>query len=332
MSEKLISIIIPVYNVEKYLKKCVDSVVNQTYSNLQIILVDDGSKDTSPQICDEYANDDKRIEVIHQENKGLPGARNAGLKIAKGDYVAFIDSDDWVEPQMIEHLLYQAEENKADMSGIEMIETNSEDAKVTQPVCKTEVYSQEDFAKKFFKIGSQKIVHYVCNKLIKRELVADNNFEERFTIGEDVVAFYKIMLKADKIVLSNQRMYYYRQNSGMTSKFNEKYFGLVDVWKRVREISEDNNVTQYMKYVTINQARINFTILTELALSGCSKDKKYESKVCQLLTELKKNKKLLMKSGVALSRKVLINICCFNYNLYAKMAKCLYSIKKDKSV
>ena len=97
-----ISVIVPVYKVEPYLRKCLDSIVNQTYRNLQIILVDDGSPDNCGKICDEYAARDRRIEVIHQENGGISAARNAGLNLADGDYIGWVDSDDWIEPEMYE--------------------------------------------------------------------------------------------------------------------------------------------------------------------------------------------------------------------------------------
>ena len=105
MDNLLISVIVPVYNTEKYLGRCVDSIINQTYTNLEIILVDDGSPDNSPAICDEYAKKDQRIKVIHKENGGLSSARNAGLDIAKGDFISFIDSDDWVEKDLFEVLV-----------------------------------------------------------------------------------------------------------------------------------------------------------------------------------------------------------------------------------
>ena len=98
----LISVIVPIYKVKKYLNRCIDSVINQTYNNLEIILVDDGSPDSCPQICDEYAKKDKRIKVIHKQNGGLSDARNAGLDIASGDFVSFIDGDDYIHPQTYE--------------------------------------------------------------------------------------------------------------------------------------------------------------------------------------------------------------------------------------
>ena len=101
----MISVIVPIYNVEKYLARCVDSIVNQTYKNLEIILVDDGSPDRCPQMCDDYAEKDSRIKVIHKKNGGLSDARNAGMAVATGEYISFIDSDDWIETSMFELLL-----------------------------------------------------------------------------------------------------------------------------------------------------------------------------------------------------------------------------------
>ena len=111
----LISVIVPVYNVEKYLGKCVDSILAQTYENLEIILVEDGTKDNSGAICDAYAAKDSRIRVIHKENGGLSSARNAGMDIARGEYFGFVDSDDWIEPKMYETLLNLAEKYHADL-------------------------------------------------------------------------------------------------------------------------------------------------------------------------------------------------------------------------
>ena len=121
MDNPLISIIIPVYNVEKYLAKCVESVINQTYKKIQIILIDDGSTDNSGKICDDFKLKDNRIEVIHKKNGGLSDARNAGLKIVKGDYIGFIDSDDYIEKDMYETLLCLLIENNADISIVSFV-------------------------------------------------------------------------------------------------------------------------------------------------------------------------------------------------------------------
>lgn len=113
---KLISIIVPVYMAEKYLNRCIESILCQTYKNFELILVDDGSPDTSGDLCDYWAGQDSRVKVIHKENGGASSARNCGLKIAKGKYIAFVDSDDWLEPNMYEQLYKLLEENKAQMA------------------------------------------------------------------------------------------------------------------------------------------------------------------------------------------------------------------------
>ena len=110
----LVSVVIPVYNTEKYLEKCLDSVIGQTYGNLEIIIVDDGSSDGSPEICRDYAKKDERVTIISQENKGLAVARNVALDIATGSYIMFVDSDDWLEKEAVERLVFEAEKNMAD--------------------------------------------------------------------------------------------------------------------------------------------------------------------------------------------------------------------------
>lgn len=122
--EKLLSVIVPVYKVEPYLHRCVDSIRIQTYKNLQIILVDDGSPDNCGKICDEYTELDARIIAVHQKNRGLSGARNTGLRYAKGEYVAFVDSDDWIVPMMYETLVGMIEKNDLDMARCGIIETD----------------------------------------------------------------------------------------------------------------------------------------------------------------------------------------------------------------
>ena len=116
MNCPLVSIIVPVYQVEKYLEKCLGSIIGQTYGNLEIILVDDGSTDHGPAICDRYQTEDSRIQVIHQANGGLSHARNVGLAAATGDFISFVDSDDWIEPQMIDALMSALQETGADIA------------------------------------------------------------------------------------------------------------------------------------------------------------------------------------------------------------------------
>ena len=151
-----ISVIVPVYNVEVYLDKCVKSIVNQSYRDLEIILVDDGSLDRSSELCDMWAQKDRRIRVIHQKNKGLSGARNAGLHIAKGDYLGFVDSDDYIALTMFEQMISAIQESNAELCicGVQWVnEDQSIYTKVAKSPIKNEIIDRE---KAFYKLSDEK--------------------------------------------------------------------------------------------------------------------------------------------------------------------------------
>ena len=206
----LVSIIVPIYKVEPYLRRCLDSIVNQTYTNLEIILVDDGSPDTCPQICDEYAAKDKRIVVIHKENGGLSDARNAGLEISKGEYISFVDSDDWVDEKYIEILLNSAIAENTDIAIGENIQTKQVVQKQNiKSITKT--YSSKDALVHLF---SQNHLTFVVSwgKIYKRNLFSTL----RFPIGkfhEDEFTTYLLFHKSKKISYTSKILYFYFQRS-----------------------------------------------------------------------------------------------------------------------
>ena len=204
----LISVIIPIYKVEKYLNKCIDSVLNQVYENLEIILVDDGSPDNCPQICDSYAKQDPRIVVIHKKNGGLSDARNAGIEIAHGEYVLFVDSDDWIHEKCI-HLLYEycnkydadiAIGNHRKFSEIDVtIEQNDIKEKDYEIISATEACKRNCFEVVFVTSWG---------KLIKRKLISNNLFPKG-KIHEDEFSTYKLLFKSNKIIYTSNEIYYY---------------------------------------------------------------------------------------------------------------------------
>lgn len=209
MSE-IITVIVPIYKVEKYLRKCVDSILQQTYKNLEIILVDDGSPDYCPQICDEYKAMDSRIVVIHQENAGQSAARNAGLDIATGSYIMFVDSDDYISPDMCEKLYQLLNQDHSDLA-ICSLEC------VFEPGCEIEPNQLVDDGLKSELITSRQALErlndnwfYVipCNKLYKKEL-----FEHyRFVVGkihEDEFALHHILAQCKLISVTEERLYHY---------------------------------------------------------------------------------------------------------------------------
>ena len=213
MQEELISIIIPIYKVEKYLDKCIQSVVAQTYKNLEIILVDDGSPDGCPEICDCWKERDDRIKVIHKENEGISQARNVGLAAASGKYIGFVDSDDYIHEKMYEKLYYalRSEDAAIAMCNLEKIKEDGTVVSLRSPV-RTEVFSGTEGLEKILKAGSW---YYIAlwNKIYTREVLKEIVFPVG-KIHEDEFAFHKIYYQAEKIVSIEDKLYYYIQRQG----------------------------------------------------------------------------------------------------------------------
>lgn len=206
MKNDLISIIIPVYKVEKYLEKCIESVLKQTYTNLQIILVDDGSPDNCGKICDEYAKKDSRIEVIHKINGGLSDARNVGINRANGRYIGFVDSDDYIKEDMYEKLINLIKEYDADISICNLYDVIDGNECIRNKENGIREYSRIDILKEI--LLDKNIQSYAWNKLYKKEL-----FDEiKYPIGkkyEDIGTTFYLFEKCNKIVVTSEPEYYY---------------------------------------------------------------------------------------------------------------------------
>lgn len=206
MKNDLISIIIPVYKVEKYLEKCIESVLKQTYTNLQIILVDDGSPDNCGKICDEYAKKDSRIEVIHKANGGLSDARNVGISKAKGRYIGFVDSDDYIKEDMYEILLNLIKKYDADVSICNLYDVIDGNECIRNKENGIREYSRIDILKEI--LLDKNIQSYAWNKLYEKEL-----FDEiKYPIGkkyEDIGTTFYLFEKCNKIVVTSEPEYYY---------------------------------------------------------------------------------------------------------------------------
>lgn len=221
MSNPLISVIVPIYNVEKYLPRCVESIINQEYKNLEIILVDDGSPDNCPQICDDYQKQDSRIKVIHKKNGGLSDARNAGMEIATGEYVAFVDSDDWVDLKMFEHMMEVARNKNADI--VECNVYNAYDSYSEK--YNVDPYNEymDNYAIMKAYVKDYNIKTVVWNKVYKKELLNGIEFELG-KYNEDEFFTYRVLAKANIYVHLENYYYYYYQRKGsiMGSDFSLK--------------------------------------------------------------------------------------------------------------
>lgn len=223
MVNELITVIVPVYNVEQYLDKCVDSILSQTYSNIEVVLVDDGSTDDSGKMCDEYKKKDNRIVVIHQTNQGLSGARNSGIDIAKGVYITFIDSDDYVSKKYIEFLYTMICDNSADIASCKEKKFYEVSDIVEEDVVKSsvQIYKKEQALENM--LYRRNVDSYAVGKLYKKVL-----FQEiRFPVGvlfEDTKTIYKVYDLIDKIAVSSEGLYYYLQRRGsiVNSSFDKK--------------------------------------------------------------------------------------------------------------
>lgn len=237
MENPKVSIIVPIYNVEKYLDRCMESLLNQTLNDIEIIMVDDGSPDNCPRMCDEYANKDNRIKVIHKKNAGLGLARNSGLEVAKGEYVAFVDSDDYVDCNMYEALYNKAKENKVDAVLCSFY--HDDNGKIKEgcidgmPGKETTIDFLTDYIPNVIgclpKEKSNQLYGYsVWDILFSREVITKNSirFEsERDFVSEDILFQLDYASCASKLLLMPKPFYYYCNNTGsLTKKYDYTRF------------------------------------------------------------------------------------------------------------
>ena len=258
----LITVIIPVYNVEKYLKKCVESVLRQTYKNLEIYLVDDGSTDGCPAICDEFAKQDSRITVIHKKNGGLSSARNAALDVCSGDCIMFVDSDDWIRLTMVEKMLDALEANGADVAicefGSDTAGKLKENPITSDKICLTNYELMKEY------VTPANVRPIVCNKLYRRYL-----FEKiRFPIGlthEDSYTLHEILGQCQKAVFVKECFYYqYTRYTSITqSTVSEKDLVLFEVDDRLKEYYHEN-YPDLEKYVLAKKANDSAVLMERI--------------------------------------------------------------------
>lgn len=208
------SILIPAYNVEKYISQCLDSVINQTYRNLQIVIVDDGSNDSTGKICDDYAAKDERVEVYHIFNGGVANARNLLLSKIKGDYFLFIDSDDWIELDTVELLIERMIYLDLDIIGYDSVKSydTSENGSIPQT---EDVYTKESFITEFLK--HQKINGSLWNKLFKSSLIRNIRFRKDISYGEDALFCWQLIQGVNNVLITNSEKYHHRIHGGSLS-------------------------------------------------------------------------------------------------------------------
>lgn len=243
MMDKVVSVIVPVYNVEKYLDRCIESIRQQTYSNLQIILVDDGAKDKSGAMCDIWKEKDSRITVIHQENGGLSNARNTGIKQATGEYLVFVDSDDIVASDMIEELVGLLETEDADISicGVKHIFDES-NIKFDHDQAEVILYNRESAISEMW--YQKSFLPSAWGKAYKRALFKNLGFTEGI-LFEDIDVMHELFWRCNKIVYKNVPLYGYvhRENSITTTKFSKRDCDILHISEKLLKFSKEKDAS-----------------------------------------------------------------------------------------
>ena len=249
MKQKLISVIVPIYGVEKYLKKAIESIQNQTYKNLEIILVDDESKDNCGAICEEYAKKDSRIKVIHKKNGGQASARNAGLKIATGEYINFFDPDDYLEPTFFEYLMKLANKYNADITECSFRKfyenTGKEEYTFPQDEIEEIVTDNMGALNRLFSENWNIYLNAIItwNKIYKKEILDKVKFSE-VRIYEEFGTVYKMLYECKRFVTSNKSLYTYLQRDGstLTRKFSDERLAMLDGYQQSADFFASQNL------------------------------------------------------------------------------------------
>ncbi len=305
---KLISVIVPVYKVEKYLPDCIKHLLIQTYKNLEIILVDDGSPDNCPSICDEYAEKDSRIKVIHQKNAGLSAARNAGLKIAAGDYIGFVDSDDYPQENMFEELYRSIRISDSDLAVCGVKKFGNE--------TKSEFYGEKCIGKSDFLklLLSEEIKSYVWNKLYKKELFSNLCFPEG-ELFEDMRIMHLIAEKAESLSLTDKTYYNYRiRDNSITSE--SKGIKASAYYDATHSRSKKYHGTEFYEYAAAGEFKCLRVIVSDMTA-----DKKREE-YAELYNEAKRLYGVCRKN-LSGYQKILSMLFFFSPRLY-RIIKKLY--------
>ena len=324
MEESLISIIVPVYNVESYLKKCVDSIINQTYQKIEVILVDDGSSDGCAQICDEYQDIDNRVRVLHKKNGGLSSARNAGIGIATGEYLGFVDSDDYIANDMFEVLINNIKQNDADMAVCGVFE------------CFEGTSPKIDERHLYYEVNKETALNLIfdgrdasvsaCRKLYKKALFDDIRFPEG-KISEDAFVIVDILRKCNKVVITTDQYYYYIRRTGSitTEKPSDKMFDAIEAYERNLDLIKKYFPSQKK----IGQKRLywSYFYVLDRILTG-NAEKEYRSELNDIVSEIRKNSFQILRTKISIKRKVLLIPLMISPVFYKKCIAVFYSTRR----
>lgn len=320
--DKTISVIVPVYQVERYLEKCVQSIIRQSYKNLEIILIDDGSEDGCPELCDHYQQLDSRIKVIHKSNGGLSSARNAGLDIAEGDYITFVDSDDYIDEKLLENLMFNLQTYDSDIAVCfwqDVWEQGETKERAWQGPENAQIESMDQvqaMKKMLYQRGCDSCA---WGKLFKRELFQAIRFPEQ-KIYEDIAVMYYVFGLAEKVVFSNYQGYYYLQRSSSISKaeFAVQKMSLIDFTEQ-NESYFAETYSELMDAARSRTVRANFHIYMQIPVKD-----EYREYRKRIEANIKERRKAVLRdkeTGIGTKAALLMTYLGFGFFLACKNRK-----------
>lgn len=305
-NRRIVSVLVPVFNVEEYLGECIDSILLQSYDCIQVILVDDGSTDGSWEICQEYVSKDRRVEAYHQSNLGVAATRNHLLDKIRGDYFLFIDSDDWIEPNMLEYLVDLLEKEGAGISMCDKV-INGVTPFNTEPsvFCIDRERAVFDFLQHGYFKGM------LWNKLIRSSLLSNNRFITDISYGEDALFCWELLKKVDIVAVSNKQLYHYRMNPNSISHcFGERKFSAYEVWNK---ITDDTSAffPNLLAYAQAHYCVSMTMVLYDAAKNGYE----YNDRIVKILGVIKKYKiKMLFYSKRSIKKFILALMLSISYS------------------
>ncbi len=328
----LVSVIVAVYNAEKYIEKCVDSILSQTYENIEVILVDDGSTDNSPLLCDRYERNDCRVHVIHKINGGLCDARNTGVRYSKGKYITFVDNDDIVNNEFIETLYNICEEYNCDIAMCDYLMTNEKSSLLPpQQTFSVKVYNQKEIFKEFFKESNLVRFWVSWDKMYRREL-----FDEiQYPIGrihDDMFTTHKLFGKAEKIAVTNKYLYYYFQREGSITGRNNTIEERIDVIEAIKEevlFLKDNEFDDEYAFMLLKLYHMVCTVVKnrEEYDGYFAKKEHYDNVMDEFAIESEIIKKEYMELPTIGMKSKILSIACWLSAAEKEKYKNIYGIK-----
>lgn len=331
-------VIVPVYKTEKYLRRCVDSLLCQTYKNVIVILVDDGSPDNCPNICDEYQEKNDNVKVIHQENAGQSGARNAGLDwlnqvgVCEKEtvYIGFVDSDDWVADDMYETMVNLAVEHNAECVQVGYMATSSENASPCAKKILVKAYTDKEVLQHYLSESTVSGSYSVCRCLFRAEILQNIRFRAG-KINEDIDYKYMALSKCHRMVNVDKIEYFYRQATGSTTTdgLKRRDYDLYEAADALWELCKDEEYGTIRKLAAVKKARTAFSLLCRIAYYGIS-DPALNRKetIKKLKTEHRRNLKTLLDSPIPISRKMLSIMFAMNYSITEKAIRLAKKFRK----